>query len=314
MVKPCSPGHGGSYGRDHFILPGKFAEIFSELGREALPRLFQFPGLRVKFSYTVVHIRALLGIRAALPLFRYNMQQNRLAHILCPAQNRLQLVHIMTVHRTKIVKAHLTEGISRQQSGFQPLFELMVKTVKPRKLAENFPVPALEADIAGLHTHILQKPCHAAHIFVDGHVVVVEDNDHWLAAGGGIGQPLIGKAASKGAVANNGSHVIAFSGKGPGSRHAQSYRHGIGRVPGDKSVVVFFIGLGKAGKPAVLAQGGKCIFPAGDNFMGIALMSYVKNDSVIDGIIHTVQSNRQLHRTQIGRKMAACTGYVFYNE
>ena len=40
-------------------------------------------------------------------------------------------------------------------------------------------------------------------------------------------------------------------------------------------------------KPAVLAQGGKCIFPAGDDFMGIALMSYVKNDSVIDGIIHT---------------------------
>ena len=85
-------------------------------------------------------------------------------------------------------------------------------------------------------------------------------------------------------------------------------------MPGNKGVVVLFVGLGKAGKATVLAQGGKCLSPAGYDFMGIALMSYVKNNSVIGGIVHTVQSHSQLHRPQIGRKMTAGMGYAFDNE
>ena len=224
------------------------------------------------------------------------MQQYRLAHILCPAQNRLQLVHIMSVHRPQIIKAHFSKGISRQQSGFQPFLDLMVKAVQYRKGAEHLSVPALEADVAGLHPHILKHSCHAAHILIDRHVVVVENDDHGLPAGRGVGQTLISQAAGERPVADNGRHIVIRAGQGPGSGHAQGYRHGIGRVPRDKGVVVLFIGLGKAGKATMLAQGGKCLFPAGYDFMGIALMSYVKNNSVIGGIVYTVQRYSQLHR------------------
>ena len=185
-VKPGSSGHGGRYGRDHFILLCKFAEGFSKPGREAVPRLFKLAGLRVKPPYAVVHIRALLRVSTALPLGGDHMQQYRLPHILCPAQHCLQLIHIMPVHRPQIIKAHFPKGIIRQQSGFQPLLDSMVKPVQHRKRAEHFPVPALKADVAGLHPHVLQKLCHTAHILIDGHVVVVEDDDHGLAAGSSV--------------------------------------------------------------------------------------------------------------------------------
>ena len=64
----------------------------------------------------------------------------------------------------------------------------------------------------------------------------------------------------------------------------------------------------------MLAQRGKGISPAGDDLMGIALMTHVKYDPVVSGIVHPVQGNRQLNGAQVGGKMAPGTGDIIYNE
>ena len=44
--------------------------------------------------------------------------------------------------------------------------------------------------------------------------------------------------------------------------------------------------------------------------MGVALMSYVKHESVLRGLKDTMKCYRQLDRTEIGGKMTACFGYA----
>ena len=44
--------------------------------------------------------------------------------------------------------------------------------------------------------------------------------------------------------------------------------------------------------------------------MGVALMSYVKHESVLRGLKDTMKCYRQLDRAEIGSKMSACFGYA----
>ncbi len=49
---------------------------------------------------------------------------------------------------------------------------------------------------------------HRADVAVDGHTVVVEDNDQRLAGRAGVVESLIGKAAGERAVADEGKHAV----------------------------------------------------------------------------------------------------------
>ena len=76
----------------------------------------------------------------------------------------------------------------------------------------------------------------------------------------------------------------------------------------NKGVVLAFLALGEAGKPALLPQGGKLLPPAGQQLVRIALMPDVPHDLVVRAVKNTVQSNRQLHRPQVGCQMSPCFG------
>ena len=59
-----------------------------------------------------------------------------------------------------------------------------------------------------------------------------------------------------------------------------------------------------------LPQGAKALIPPGQELMGVALMSYVKHESVLRGLKDTMKCYRQLDRAEIGSKMSACFGYA----
>ena len=52
----------------------------------------------------------------------------------------------------------------------------------------------------------------------------------------------------------------------------------------------------------------------GENLVRVALVPHVKNQTVISGIKDPVECNRQLNDTQIGCKVSACFGNIFYKE
>ena len=82
-------------------------------------------------------------------------------------------------------------------------------------------------------------------------------------------------------------------------------------MTGDKSIVYRLIRLWEAGDPVALAQRMKSITPPGNDFVCISLMTYVKDNSVPGRVIYAVQRKRELHRPEIGCKVAAGAGNAF---
>ena len=60
----------------------------------------------------------------------------------------------------------------------------------------------------------------AAHVFADGHGVVVDDDHHGLAADRRVVQSLVGHAAGEGAVADDADHAVVLAPQCTGPGHA----------------------------------------------------------------------------------------------
>ena len=73
----------------------------------------------------------------------------------------------------------------------------------------------------------------------------------------------------------------------------------------NKGIVLALAGFGEAGDTPELAQRRKKFLPSRKSFMHIALMSYIKNETVIARIEHAVEGNRQFNNTKVGGQMPA---------
>ena len=104
---------------------------------------------------------------------------------------------------------------------------MMVKGVQCRKMAEKLAVVTFEIKVRRLHAHGLKKPRRTSDVLGDRHVVVIENNNKRLAAHGGVGKPLEGKASRHGSVADHGAYIIILAGERSGMRHTKRYRHGV---------------------------------------------------------------------------------------
>ena len=80
-------------------------------------------------------------------------------------------------------------------------------------------------------------------------------------------------------------------------------------MPHPEGVVFAFLPFGEAGQPFILPQRGKCFFAAGEDFMDIGLVSYIKDKFVFRGVKDPVQRQRQLHHPQVGGQVAAVFGH-----
>ena len=76
--------------------------------------------------------------------------------------------------------------------------------------SEEAPVPLLEMVVCGLGADLAQVAVHCPHVGIDGHAVVVEDDDQRLSAGAGVVQPLIGQPAGEGTVPDQGQDAVVL--------------------------------------------------------------------------------------------------------
>ena len=138
-------------------------------------------------------------------------------------------------------------------------------------------------------------PGHAAHVPADGHFIVVEDNDHRLAAHRGVVQPLVGHAAGAGTVADQSDHIVVLMQERPRPRHTQSDGNGAGSMSRHEGVRIALRGLGETGQAAVLPQMRKIRLASGQQLMHIRLMPNIKNQAVYLGIKNGLDGHAQLH-------------------
>ena len=125
------------------------------------------------------------------------------------------------------------------------------------------------------------------------------------------GSPLAPEAAGERAVADQRQYGIILMLQRPRPRHAERDGDGVGGMSRDKGVMPALARLGKAREAAVLAQRRKLLAPAGQNFMGVALMPHVEHQPVSRRIEHAVDSHRQLDRAEVRGQMPARFRHIF---
>ena len=297
--------HGRRDGDDRRIFIRQLRERFAKHVGKVRLRRRQCTGHRVKRADTVIFFRCLLRVCDALALLRHDVQQHRLAQVARPAQHFLQLRLIVPVHRADVVKAHVVEHVVWQDEVFYALFHAVQNFIQSACLADGAAIKLLEVQIAWLHALFGQQRRHAADVFVDGHAVVVEHDDHRLAALPGIRQALVCQTAGQGTVADEGNDVIIRPRERARPGHAQRDGDRRGGVAGHKCIVHALVRLREAGDAAELPQRRKRFAPPGQDLVHIALMTDVEHEPVFFGVIHPVNRDRELHRAEIGRQMPA---------
>ena len=139
----------------------------------------------------------------------------------------------------------------------------------------------------------------------DGHLVIIEDNDHGLMADSSVIESLKRHTAGCRTVSQQGDHMVILPQKGSCPGHTQRNGHGIGGVPGNKCIAVAFRRLGEAGNSAKLPQMCKIRPATGQQLMHIRLMTNVKNQAVHHGIKNGFNGDSELHRSKISGQMPA---------
>ena len=141
---------------------------------------------------------------------------------------------------------------------------------------------------------------HTAHIFIDGHFIIIKDNNHRLAAFRCVAQTLVNHAARGCSVTQKGNNLVIMLLQGARPCHTQRNRHRAGSVTGHKRIA---IALGRLWKSSNAAVGAQCIKirPAtGQQLMHIRLVTNIKYQAVCFSIKYSLDRHCQLYNTQIG--------------
>lgn len=109
------------------------------------------------------------------------MHQNRMIDLLGFPDHLFYGLDIMTVHRSQISDAHIFKEHARNQQLLDGIFGLLhllhQRTADHRNRAQKGTDRKLQLIVALIRTNAVQVSGHAAHIFRDGHIVVVQHDD-----------------------------------------------------------------------------------------------------------------------------------------
>ena len=244
--------HSGGDGADTLFLLCQFYHGLTEhIGKALFCRAYALAGKDIKLAHTVELLRMCLSREIALPLLGMDMEQHRTALFLRPTEGIRQLLHIVTVHRAKIGKAHILEKRTAGQQGFlqrrlyivAPKIELLTC----RAAGQGVAIPFFQLIVSRARTQMGQMPAQCAHILTDGHTVVVQNHDQRLTGASGIVHSLESKAAGERGVAHQSQNTVILTAQRTGTSHAQRNRYGGGSMACHKGIVFALIGLGKAG-------------------------------------------------------------------
>ena len=154
----------------------------------------------------------------------------------------------------------------------------------------------------------MQVTGHGAHIAVDGPLIVIEDHDHAPGLRGNVIHRFEGNAVSEGGVAGDGDDVFVTAGQVAGHGHAQGGGKCGAGVAGSVAVVLALGAEHEAIEAAGLADGVKTVAAAGEDFVDVGLVAYVKEDLVVGRIEDRMQGQSELDHAEIGAEMAAGFG------
>jgi hypothetical protein len=307
-------GHRGGDRDDALIALGFADQALGEdlgVGRRVRGRLLLGAGHHVELADAVVLVGGGLGGGVTLALLRQRVDEDRPgAARLGDPEDRDEALHVVPVDRADIGEAEFLEKRATDGHALHE-FPGAAGAVLERGGQELHGFLGGGAQIlerlAGVETGEVLR--HGADRRSDRHLVVVQDDEEPLFHVAGVVHGLIGHAGGHGAVADHADHVAD-------ARGAEIACHGEAEAGGDRcggvrrseGIVLAFVTLGEAREAAGGAERANAVAAAGQDLVGIALMSHVPDQLVLGRVEDGVDRHGQLDNAEAGAEVAAGDG------
>ena len=311
--------HGSGDRAELRVLDSLLHQHLAENGGEGLLRrnLRVRHSIRVKGGYTVIVARVHLCRLIALTFFSHNMQKVRARPLIDRAQSALQFLHIMTVHRADVLKAHILEhggvvhGAAHQRfCAHQRLFHRRTDQWHAVQKAAHI---ILGIVIGRSRAQMGQIPRQRTNIFRDGHLVIVQDHKQIIQPADVV-HALVYHTASKSTIADHCHHKPGFSLDFFCPSHANGQRKRRIAMSGNKGIVHTFMGVRETGNTIQLPQMVKLLPASGEQLVSVALMPHVEYNLILRRFQYTVQRHCKLYGAKIRGQMPARFGDVFQHK
>ena len=233
------------------------------------------------------------------------MQDARSMQVFQALQGKDHLLDVVPVDGTEIPESQgLEEGAARfaDQVRLCVLGHLL-DGIAELGLAQAVPERGFQPVVGGTGGELQQVIVQGAQVPVDGLVVVVQDNEDVGLGAAGVVQSLKRKAAGHGAVADQGYHLLLASLQPGGLGQAQGSRNGCGRMAGAKGVVRTLVHLGETADALPGAVAFERFATTGQDFVRISLMSHIKDQLVLGGVVHIMHAYDEFHGAQAGTQV-----------
>ena len=258
----------------------------------------------------MVGVRVSLSRLVALSLDGLDVDDDRAARVDGLAHALPQGVHVVPVHDADVSEAQLLEEQPGHEQRLHRLLDVFAETVGLRADggdARNAPLDVFaQARESRVEADAVEVQLKGADVGADRHLVVVDDHHERGAQMPRLIHRLEGDAAGERAVAEDGDHVSRALAGEPGCLHEpEPVADGSGSVTGPDDVVLGFRAAREAAQAAVLTDRIEAVAPAGEQLVGIALVTHIPDDLVARAVEHAVQRHRELDRAQAGRQVAA---------
>ena len=261
----------------------------------------------------MVDAGVLLGVLVALALVGAHVEQHWLVDELGALQSLGELLQVVTVEGAIVGEAEVVEdgGVVKQlfDGVLQPAQAPGDGLAHHRQPLQGALHVVFDFDIPRLGADIGEVPGHGAHVFGDGHGVVVEDHDQVAVEAPGVVEALVSQAAGEGAVPDDRHHVVLLPLEVVGLGDAQGRGDGGAAVAAGEQVVGALLPAGETGQASLLADGGELAAAAGEELIGVALVAHVPQDGVLGRVEGQAQGHGELYHPQVGGQVAAVVGH-----
>jgi len=261
---------------------------------------------RVELARAVVQHGIGFGQLVALPLLGDHVQELQALQRTQVLQRRDQRIQVMAVDGADVVEAEFLEQRGRRDHALGVLLEAARELEHGRHVLQHRLAHVLGRGVEAARHQPREVAVQRPDGRRDRHVVVVEHHQQ-IDPGrdAGVVHGLEGHAGGHSAVTDDRDVLARNAGVARGHGHAQRRGNRRGRMRGAEGVVFGFAAPGKTRNATLLAQRGHGGAPARDDLVRIGLVADVPDDAVVRRVEHRMQRQRQFHRAQVGRQVAA---------
>ena len=310
-------GHGGGDGYDFVVGGGEFDQAFGENFRVGLfcGELDTIGGTtreRIIGTETVEFLLLLQGGLETPALLGEGVENYGLVLCFKELESFDEERKVVAVDGAVVVEAEFFKDHATADDALGGFFGFASDVAGgfATELFEEAGDAVVDRDVGGVCGNFVEILGNGAYVFVDGPLIVVEDDDEALGLGGDVVEGFVADAVGEGGVAGQDHDVFVAAGHVTGYGHAESGGESGAGVACAEAVVFAFGAEHEAVEALGLADGIEEVLAAGEELVDVALVRDVEDEMVLGGVEDVVHGEGELDNAEIGADVASGFGYA----